>query len=419
MFWLILSLIVMHSLGHLWLEYLNLKNLKRNQGKIPTVFEDKLDPEEVGRAERYTRERLELGLVNFLLAKGLLLAIVILGGLVWYSDWLAAFGFGPVTTGLLYFGGLIFVGKIVSLPLEWYETFSLEERYGFNITTVRLWIFDLIREYILTSIIGVVLLGAVFYILYEAGTYWWLICWGFVAFFSLLLTELYPILIAPIFNKFTPIDNDSLKEKVIGLMGKCGIEARGVFVMDAGRRSRHTNAYFTGIGKAKRIVLFDTLVEKHSEEEILAILAHEAGHWRKGHVIRSLLMSQGMALAFFAFTGWIVEWAPLYDSFGFGGMTPYAGLLLACLIYGPVVFFFGPLFSWMSRRFEYEADRYARDMGLADALCTSLIQLSTDNLANLKPHPTYVFFNYSHPPVTKRIEALKFGPKLFDDGPVP
>ncbi len=406
-FWLILTLLVGNSLLNLWIELLNWSWLKRRRGRVPAVFEGHVEPDEVARSEDYTRALMRLGLFSFLLVKALFLAVIATGGFAWLSRQIEKPDLGSIAAGLLFFGLLSLAGKIVGLPFEWYETFRLEERFGFNTTTVRLWLTDMAKELAVTLVIGGGMLAAILFLLYEAGNWWWIICWAVLFLFSLVMNLLYPILIAPLFNRFTPLEEGSLKEKVEALMERAGIAIRGVFVMDAGKRSRHSNAYFTGLGRMKRIVLFDTLIERHEEDEIVAVLAHEAGHWKKKHLLKGFVQGQVMTLALFAATAWLVRFEPLYAAFGFDTVVPYAGLFLASLAYGPFMFFFRPLFAWISRIREFDADRYAAsEMGLAGPLCDALVRLARENLANLNPHPVYVIFNYSHPTVAKRVEVL-------------
>ncbi len=405
---LVVSLVVLHGLGHLWLEYLSWRWLKKNRGSVPAPFEGRVDAGKVAAAEDYTRARMGLGLWSFLIDKGFIILFLLLDGFAWLSILVEKAGWGAIPSGLLFFGAMALAGKVISLPFEWYETFRLEERFGFNRTTYRTWFADMAKGLVLFLIIGGGLLFSVLFLLYNAGSAWWLVCWAFTFGFSLMMGLLYPVLIAPLFNKFTPIGEGSLKKRVVEMMERAGIRTRGVFVMDAGKRSRHTNAYFTGLGRSKRIVLFDTLMEKHTEDEILAVLAHEAGHWRKKHALKGLLLGQVFSLVLFAVTGWLVAWPPLYSAFGFAAAVPYAGLLLASLVYSPVMFLFKPIFSSLSRCFEYEADRYAgKEMGLAEAMSEGLIRLALENLSNLNPHPAAVFVYYSHPPVADRVTTLR------------
>jgi len=407
LFWLVFGLVVLHGSANLWLEIVNFRWLTKNRGRVPDVFAGRVDAEAAARAEDYTRAGMKLGFFSFALNKGLILALLLLDGFAWLARLAEGAGWGAIPTGLLFFGILILAGRILSLPFEWYETFRLEERFGFNRTKYGLWFADMAKGLVLAAVLGGGLLAAVLFLLYAAGDLWWLICWAFLFAFSLVMNALYPVLIAPLFNTFTPLEEGELRERVIALMERAGIRPRGVFVMDAGRRSKHTNAYFTGFGRSKRIVLFDTLLEKHDAGEILAVLAHEAGHWKRRHLLKGLALGQSASFILLWATGWLVAWPPLYAAFGFDGVLPYAGLLLAGIVYGPVTFLVQPVSAWISRRHEYEADDYARAAGLAGPLGEALLKLHRDNLANLKPHPVYVVFHYSHPPVAARVQRLR------------
>lgn len=408
MFWIFFFLILGCALFQIGLELLNWRWIRRHSGTVPPEFEGHVDPEKVARIEAYTQAKIMFGLFGDVVGKGLVLSLLLVDGFAWLSAAIEGLGFGLLPTALLFFASLSVANGILSLPFDWYATFRLEERFGFNRTTYRMWISDMIKSTILGAIIGGALLSVIILLLYNAGSLWWLICWAVVFGFTFLLTVLYPIVIAPLFNKFTPLEEGEFRDRVLALMNKAGIVSKEVMIMDAGKRSAHTNAYFTGVGRTKRIVFYDTLLDKHTEEETLAVLAHEAGHWRKKHVLKQVMTSQCVSLAIFALTGWIVHWEPMYLAFGFERTVPYAGLLLVSIVYSPLMFFVQPLMSGLTRRFEFEADRFAaRAMDLGSPMCDMLIKLSLDNLSNLNPHPWYVLFHYSHPTVAQRIRKIQ------------
>jgi STE24 endopeptidase len=410
LFWIFFSLIAGCALFQLVLELMNWSWMKQHQGRVPKELGDAVDPAKAGNIEAYSRAKIILGLWGDLVGKALFLGMLLFDGFAWLSGMVTDFGFNVIFTGLCFFGIMGLVGSILSLPFDWYSTFRIEERFGFNRTGYGLWIVDLVKGLVLSVIMGGVLLSVVLLLLYHGGTWWWLICWGTVFSFTLLISVIFPVLIAPLFNKFTPLEEGEFRDKVDSLMDRAGIRSKGVFVMDAKKRSTHTNAYFTGLGKAKRIVFYDTLLEKHTPEEGLAVLAHETGHWKKKHVLKSLILSQALTLGLFALTGWLVGWQALYGAFGFAEVTPYAGLFLVTLVYSPVMFFLNPFMSLLSRRHEYEADRFTgKEMGLGEPLCSMLVKSTVDNLSNLNPHPWYVRFYYSHPTVVQRIRRLKDG----------
>jgi len=382
--------------------------MKRKKGSLPEPFVGFVDPEKAARIEAYTEAKIIPDLFSDIAGKAFMAALLFCNGLAWLSNSVENQGWSSLAKGLVFFGLIALAVRMLSLPFEWYGTFRVEEKFGFNRTGYKLWIIDILKDLILGTIIGGLLLAAVLWILYNTGELWWLICWAVVFLFSLIISVLFPLVIAPIFNKFKPLEEGEFKEKVLSLMKAAGVNSSGVYVMDAGKRSSHTNAYFTGIGKVKRIVFYDTLLEKHSHDEALAVLAHEAGHWKKKHVIKHLALSQAISLGIFALSGWLVNWNELYTAFGFKAVTPYAGLFLLFIAYSPLLFFIQPVTSSLSRRHEYEADDYAgREMGFKEALSTMLIKSTVDNLSNLNPHPSYVFFNYSHPTITQRVIRLK------------
>jgi STE24 endopeptidase len=241
------------------------------------------------------------------------------------------------------------------------------------------------------------------------GKSWWLWAWLLIGVFELLMLWLFPVVIAPLFNKFEPIENKSLEQKIESLMGRIGLKVKGVFKMDASKRSKHTNAYFTGIGKTKRIVLFDTLLGSHPEDEVLAVLSHEAGHWKKKHILKQLVLLEVISLIVFWGIAKLLDWPLIYQSFGFQKPIPYIGLFLICVLIAPLGYFTQPLESAISRRFENEADDFAvKLMETSEPMRCALKRLAADNLANLTPHPIYAWFYYSHPPLIERILRLKY-----------
>jgi STE24 endopeptidase len=236
---------------------------------------------------------------------------------------------------------------------------------------------------------------------------WWFAAWGFFALFQMLMIWLYPLVIAPLFNKYVPVQDDVLRERIMAMAEKAGLRAEGIFEVDAGKRSRHSNAYFTGLGRSKRIVLFDTLLATHSHDEIVAVLAHEIGHWKLRHVLKQLILMEVVALAGFFLVYLLMGWPFLYETFGFAGPLPYAGLLLAAIMLKPAAFFLTPIGAAVSRTYERDADRYVLGLvGSTRFLAQALKRLAKENLTNLHPHPTYVAFYYSHPPLAQRVERL-------------
>jgi len=324
-------------------------------------------------------------------------------GLQWHLIWQA----------LIFFGVLSLIGGVAGIPFDIYHTFVLEKKYGFSTITWKLWLTDLVKSVIISAVLmGVMLSAFMAFILYLPKS-WWFWAWVFFTAFEILLMWLYPVVIAPLFNKYEPIKDEELKEKITSLLAKVGLKAKGIFQVDEGKRSKHTNAYFTGIGKTKRIVLYDTLLASHSHEEILAVLAHEIGHWKKKHILKQLIFMIVLSLIGIYFVYLIVNWPPLYGAFGLKYTPVYAGLLLVSIYLSCIGFFFSPLGAIISRRYEREADKMAHELvGTSEPMINALKRLAKDNLSNLHPHPLYVWFYYSHPPLIKRIEYLK----IMDEG---
>jgi STE24 endopeptidase len=389
------------------LQRLNIKNLRDHGKEIPPVFQGEIDEATLSKMVDYTGDNSRLENKEDLTEDILELTIIFLllpvlvgkiAGLQWHLIWQA----------LIFFGVLAVVGGVIGMPFDLYHTFVLEKKYGFSTITWKLWFTDLIKSVIISAILmGVMLSAFMAFILYLPKS-WWFWAWIFFTSFEILLMWLYPVVIAPLFNKYEPIKDEVLKEKITLLLEKVGLKAKGIFQVDEGKRSKHTNAYFTGIGKTKRIVLFDTLLASHSHEEILAVLAHEIGHWKKKHILKQLVFMIAASLVGLYLVYLVVNWPPLYSTFRLKQMSVYAGLLLVSLYLSCIGFFFSPLGAWISRRYEREADAMAHELtGTSEPMINALKRLAKDNLSNLHPHPWYVRFYYSHPPLIERIEYLK------------
>jgi len=284
----------------------------------------------------------------------------------------------------------------------------IEQRHGFNTKTIGLWLSDWAKGMLISAILGGIVLVVLLVLVSYFEATWWIFAWVIISIFELVILWLYPVFIAPLFNKFEPIADTALAQRIARLLERAGLTVKGVFQMDAGKRSKHTNAYFTGIGKSKRIVLFDTLLASHPEQEILSVLAHEAGHWKRKHVIKQLIVLEAFSLVGLFILSVMLDWELLYRTFGFGEQIRYVGLLLAPIALSPLSYFLRPIGSALSRKYEKEADDVAVSLiGASEPVRDTLIRLSADNLANLAPHPIYAWFNYSHPTPVERIERLE------------
>ena len=388
------------------IERININYLQKHGNTVPATFQGVIYEEELIEIIGYTSDNVRFKLVRTLVIKSLFLFIIISGILPWLSDNLANTNF--LLAGLVFFAAIGLIEMLADLPFDYYHSFVIEDRYGFNTKTIKIWISDLVKSLLVIIVLGGFLLSALLLMLTYAGMNWWVWAWVVFLCFQLLMTVLYPTVIAPLFNKFTPLEENNLKADIEQLAKKEGIEIEGIYQMDATRRTRHTNAYFSGLGKAKRIVLFDSLIQSHSQEEVLSILAHEIGHLKKNHIKKQLVISSVVSLFLFYLASELITCHVMYESFGFSNTPYYVGLFLVGILWEPVSFFLSPLGMAISRKFEREADLYSIEITKrAKPLAAALKKMAKKNLSNLKPHPLYVFFNYSHPPLLERIEYLE------------
>ncbi len=390
----------------LFLTFLNYRNARRNADSVPEAFRESVTPEEHRKAAAYSLARMRLGFVSSPVMTLLTLAAVVAGFFGLVDAWLGGFVHREYLRGAAFLGAVGLLASLVSLPFSLYSTFVLEKRFGFNTTTLKTWAADALKGLALSIVIGLPLALLLFLFMDATGRLWWLWAFAALSLVNLGISIAYPLLIAPLFNKFSPLPEGSLAERIRELAGRLDFRMSGIFVMDGSKRSKHSNAYFTGLGRTKRVVLFDTLVAQMSEEEILAVLAHEIGHEKKRHVLKGMLLS--LVLSFVGF--WILSllryWAPLYPAFGFAGASKEALVFILMLASGPLTFFLAPAFSAWSRRHEYAADRFAAEAAGPEAMGSALLKLNRENASNLTPHPWYSFWYYSHPTLSERLAAL-------------
>lgn len=394
------------SVADLVIDAINAKHLKKHGKTVPDAFQGVIDGEKLQKITEYTIDNTNFTVVRTITGKIVFLLIILSGFLPWSVEILRDVNFVPA--GLIFFAIPSLLGYLVDLPFDYYHIFEIEERYAFNTRTLKIWLLDLLKALLVTLILGTLLLSLLLLMVQHAGNGWWIWAWLIFFSFQLLMLVLYPTLIAPFFNKFTPLDKSELSEKIGLLAEKEGFTIKGVFQMDAAKRTRHTNAYFSGLGKVKRIVLFDTLMESHEEGEILAVLAHEIGHLKKNHIKKQLVMVGAVSLVLFYLASEMILWETMYRGFGFSLMPAYAGLFLATVLWEPVGFFLSPIAMAISRRFEREADRHVfMALKTTEPLRSALKKMARDNLSNLRPHPLYVWFNYSHPSLLERVKRLE------------
>ena len=394
-------------LFHRTLTLLNLRYIKRKKEKVPTVFEGRIEEETFKRSVEYTGDNLKFSLIQSTAGAAFLLVIIVTGSLGSIERLWSSLALPPRIEGIVYLFSISLLFGLFSLPFSLYHEFVLEKKYGFSTMTAKLFVIDLIKGMILSAVLMFPLLYCLFLFIDIFPNYWWLIAFAAVSLFQLVMNVLYPVVIAPLFNKFTPLEEGSLKSRLEALAERLSFETKGIFVMDGSKRSKHSNAYFTGIGRAKRIVLFDTLLEKLEEEEIEAVLAHEIAHEKKKHTLKSYLFSLALTCAALFIASLLLDYAPLFRAFGFSAPSPHALLVILAFCAGPFTFLFKPVFTMLSRKFEYKADAFAvHHIESAEALKAGLIRLAKSNLSNLTPHPLYSFYHYSHPAPEERLKAM-------------
>ena len=403
-----LFLYVGQSAFKIWVERINLIHCLKHANMVPAGFEGFIDDSKLAGAGAYAQAKTRSGIFEQIASDLTLLVILLSGFLPMLVRMSNNLGLSMIAAGLVFFFTPGFIHFLVELPFGYYNTFVVEQKFGFNRSTLKLWIIDHIKAGLVSAALFSAILSILFLFVARSPRFWWF--WGFLLLSAvqLLVAILYPVLLAPLFNRFEPVRDAELSEKIRAQMEKSGIRVKKILQMNAGIRSRHTNAYFTGIGKTKQIVLFDTLIESHTHDEILGVLAHKAGHFRKKHVPKQLVIFASLSLAAFYATWLFIQWPPLFSTFGFSAPLPYVGLFLAGVFWAKAGFFLQPLYMAISRRFEREADMFAADMlGGGAALAGAMKRLAADNLSNLNPHPLYVWFHYSHPPVAQRVAALE------------
>ncbi len=404
---LLISYLLMVA-AQLLLDWLNVRHRHLATGQLPPLFARRIDEERLRRSAEYALAKERIGLIETLLGVILTLVFIFGGLLPWYDRFIAGLSDHTIIHGLLFFGVLALVQSLVGIPFSLYRNFVLEARFGFNRMGMGLWLTDLVKSLLIGALLFVLLAGGALWLVQAAPHSWWLWVWGFWAGLSVFLLLLSPYLIEPLFFTFKPLDKPELEDRVRSLLERAGVKAGKILQVDASKRSGHSNAYFTGIGKVKRVVLFDTLLEQLNDEELLAVLAHELGHWRCGHLRQRLIKGQIVALmsCFVAFyllnTGMLPGW------FGIDELSFVGQVLLLGWLAGLLGFFWTPVSSWWSRRHERQADQFAIDLvGSGMPLATGLVTLARENLSSLFPHPLYAAFHYSHPPMIERVEWLQ------------
>jgi STE24 endopeptidase len=401
-------ILLLYTITEITLLTLNARSARKSQAILPESIKNLQDKDTLKKTIAYTHEKTRLSIIQTLYGSTLLYLIIYHSLFGTFDQYLSTHISSFYIRGSVFIIGISIIFSILQLPLSLYSTFVIEEKYGFNKTTFKLWITDLIKSSILSILLITPLLITTLYFIAHFQDNWWLYVFCLVAGFQILLMLVYPAWIAPLFNKFEPLQNKELAEEISTLADTLAFETQGIYQMDASKRSAHGNAYFAGFGRTRRIVLFDTLINSLSNTELCAVLAHEIGHAKKRHILKSVLFSLVLLLASLYFASLLLTNEDFFLAFGIQNPSSYALLLLFGIAFEPLLFFLSPLSSILSRKNEYEADRYAIDaMKGFQSLETALAKLSTKSLSNLFPHPWYSFFHYSHPTLLERIEAMK------------
>ena len=397
-----------------YLEYLNYKHLLLNGSEVPLVFKGIIDEEKLIKIKNYTVEKIRIGILNTIYST-LIMSIFIFGGLLsWYNEMILGMGNSFFVSGILFFFLLFLAYTIIEIPFDLYKTFKLEKKYGFNTMTVKVWFSDLVKSIIVSGIIISVLIFCILFTVSQFQETWWLWSWILFFVFTMFIMYVSPFVLEPLFNKFTPVVDEELISGLKCLMDKIGIKVSKVLKMDASKRTKHTNAYFSGIGHVKRIVLFDTMIDQMNKNEITSVIAHEAGHWKKKHILKNIAIFEIISFIFFFAAYKLMSTHLLLDVFNVTLLPNAAALdytslkfFLLYFMFGIMMFPVGPMMHYFTRKYEKEADQFAVDLvGESKSLSDALIKLSADNLSNLYPHPLYEAFHYSHPSILKRLKYL-------------
>jgi len=405
------AVLVLHVLLKLWLNARQVRHVAANRAQVPAAYAGTIGLADHQKAADYTLAKARLAQWDILLDAALVLGWTLLGGLQALQTVVQSLVSPGLMQQVALVLGFALVGGALALPLSWVQTFGVEQRFGFNKMTAALWLTDLVKGLALGLVLGVPLLALVLWLMQAGGSLWWLWAWGALVLWQLVLMAIAPNVIMPLFNKFTPLEDEALKARVQALMVRAGFKARGFFVMDGSRRSAHSNAFFTGFGASKRVVFFDTLLKQLSMAEMGAVLAHELGHFKHKHIVKMMVTSWLTSLLGLALLGWLAQQVWFYTGLGVlpdmqGGNDALA-LVLFMLVVPLVTFFASPILSWRSRQQEFEADAYAASLTPSKDLASALLKLYQDNASTLTPDPLYVRFYYSHPPASERLARMQ------------
>ncbi|TKB23616.1 M48 family metallopeptidase [Desulfopila sp. IMCC35006] len=406
-FWLFIVLLII-AISYLLELIVSLLNITALDPALPKEFAATYNEQEYQKSQEYTRATTSFSLVENSYSTIITVLFLLFGGFNYIDIWVRSFNYGQIVTGLLFIGTLGFLTFVTHLPFSIYSTFVLEERFGFNRTSLQTFILDICKGGLLSIVLGAPILALVLWFFMYAGVYGWLYCWLGVVLFSLVLQFLAPVLIMPLFNKFSPLEDGPLQDRILDYAKQEHFKLQGIFTMDGSKRSSKLNAFFTGFGRFRKIVFYDTLLDKLNDSEIIAVLAHEMGHFKLKHVIKMILASIVQTGIMFYLLGIFLSNSEISSAFRMQHTSVYSSLLFFGFLYSPINLLVSIIFHFFSRKNEFAADRYAaQSTGVPEFLVSSLKKLSQANLSNLTPHPTMVFLHYSHPPVLQRIEKLR------------
>ncbi|RXQ94552.1 M48 family peptidase [Ancylomarina salipaludis] len=405
---LILTLILLIlSLDFLLERTLDILNRENWSASIPKELEGIYDEEKYAQSQAYEKDKNRIGLLSSILGFVITILMIVCGGFAWLDDFVRQYFSNPIALALSFFALIMLGSSIISLPFSYYSTFVIEEKYGFNRSTLKTFILDKIKGALLTAVLGGGILALIIWIYTLTTVNFWWMAWALIALFMIFMSMFYSSLIVPLFNKQSPLEEGELNTAISKLAKKVGFKLDNIYVMDGSKRSSKGNAYFSGLGSRKRIVLFDTLIDELSTEEIVAVLAHEIGHYKKKHTLSSIILSLLQTGAMFYIFSLLIGNASLSEALGAENHSFHLGLIAFGILYSPISTFLGLGMNVLSRKNEYEADAFAAEHHSAEALGNGLKKLSVSSLSNLTPHPAYVFFHYSHPTLLQRLNALK------------
>lgn len=390
----------------LWLSNRQTKAVSQNRTTVPDAFAEQITIEQHHKAADYTVAKLAVNKIELVYGAILLLLWTLGGGLNLIDTYIRSFAYSEILTGLGVIFGIMFISAIIELPFTLYRTFKIEQRFGFNRMTITQFIKDMVMQTILTLVLAVPLISGILWLMQDASPFWWVYVWAVLLGFGLLISWVFPTFIAPLFNKFMPLEDETLRERITNLMDRCGFASNGIFVMDGSKRSSHGNAYFTGLGKNKRIVFFDTLLETLDPNEVEAVLAHELGHFKHHHVRKGLILNAIITLLGLALLAWLIKQDAFYHTLGVSNASTYMALILFSMVTPLFSIYLQPVMSFISRKHEFEADDFAAVQSQPQTLIKALVKLYRDNANTLTPDPLYSAFHDSHPPAPVRVAHL-------------